>query len=110
MDEYKKAYDELLDQYSAENAKYKEAWKQLELFDQKFAELEYRHDQAAANESRAARYSWKLQLSTLIYVRNMFYQYAKLKAEHLDIRKQHIIEFPKLEKLPPNEFSSLTTI
>ena len=98
-----KAYNGILDQLRAEKVKYKQAKEQLFHYDQQFAELEYQHEQAEATKSHAERYSWKLQLSSLIYVRNLLHQFVKLKQEHQEIVKQHILEFYRPEKLSPNE-------
>ena len=88
--EYEEAKVEIMDRLDKAEKDYKEASQQLWNFDQNFAELEYKHDQVANTESRSAGLSWRRQLETLLFIRNMYQRYAKMKGAHLDILKEEV--------------------
>ena len=61
---------------------------QINLVDQKLDALQVRYIRANRDEHRSVRYSLRLQIATVEGVRNIFYQYAKVKgAEIARIRR-----------------------
>lgn len=78
--------------YSAMEAKFEKACSQLTLLNAKIAAIQMRYDRAASINRRSFRYSLRIQLVEMEGVRNMYYQYAKTKAEQLDFMKQQILE------------------
>lgn len=78
--------------YTAMEAKFERACAQLTILNAKIAEIQLRYDRAAAVNRRSFRYSLRIQLVELEGVRNMYYQYARAKAEDLDHMKQQILE------------------
>ena len=61
---------------------------QINLVDQKLDALQVRYIRASRDEHRSVRYSLRLQIATVEGVRNIFYQYAKVKgAEIARIRR-----------------------
>ena len=78
--------------YTAMEVKFERACLQLTILNAKIAEIQLRYDRAAAVNRRSFRYSLRIQLVELEGVRNMYYQYARAKAEELDLMKQQILE------------------
>ena len=78
--------------YTAMEAKFERACSQLTILNAKISEIQLRYDRAAAVNRRSFRYSLRIQLVELEGVRNMYYQYARGKAEELDHMKQQILE------------------
>lgn len=78
--------------YTTMEAKFEKACSQLTILNAKIAEIQLRYDRAAAVNRRSFRYSLRIQLVEMEGVRNMYYQYAKTKAEQLDCMKQQILE------------------
>ena len=78
--------------YSAMEVKFERACSQLTILNSKIAETQLRYDRAASVNRRSFRYSLRIQLVELEGVRNMYYQYARAKAEQLDLMKQQIIQ------------------
>ena len=78
--------------YSAMEVKFERACSQLTILNAKIAETQLRYDRAASVNRRSFRYSLRIQLVELEGVRNMYYQYARAKAEQLDLMKQQIIQ------------------
>lgn len=72
--------------------KFEKACTQLKSLNAKIDQIQLRYDRAAECNQRSFRYNLRIQLVELEGVRNMFYQYAKRKAEELDEMKQQIIE------------------
>ena len=101
--EGEKAINDLMNQRQAVYIRYKEAKKQLWNYDQRFAQLEWEHEQLEDRKSHAEKYSWKLQLASLIFLRDMLHKFVKLKSHHLEIINQHMEEFSELERLPEHE-------
>lgn len=78
--------------YTTMETKFERACSQLTILNAKIAEIQLRYDRAAAVNRRSFRYSLRIQLVELEGVRNMYYQYARAKAEELDHMKQQILE------------------
>ena len=78
--------------YTDMETKFERACSQLTILNSKIAEIQIRYDRAAAVNRRSFRYSLRIQLVELEGVRNMYYQYARAKAEELDHMKQQILE------------------
>lgn len=71
--------------------KFEKACTQLRTLNAKIADVQLRYDRAASINQRAFRYSLRIQLVELEGVRNMFWQYARKRAEQLDNMKQLIL-------------------
>ena len=78
--------------YTTMEAKFEKACSQLTMLNAKIAEIQLRYDRAAAINRRSFRYSLRIQLVEMEGVRNMYYQYAKTKAEQLDFMKHQILQ------------------
>ena len=78
--------------YSKLETKFEKACSQLKNLNSKIADVQLRYDRAAAANRRSFRYTLRIQLVELEGVRNMYYQYAKMKAEQLDQLKEEIVE------------------
>lgn len=78
-------------EYSAMEVKFEKACTQLKTLNAKIDQIQLRYDRAADANMRSFRYNLRIQLVELEGVRNMYYQYAKTKAEQLDEMKQQII-------------------
>lgn len=78
--------------YTTLEAKFEKACSQLTMLNAKITEIQLRYDRAAAINRRSFRYSLRIQLVEMEGVRNMYYQYAKTKAEQLDFMKQQILQ------------------
>ena len=71
--------------------KFEKACTQLRTLNAKIADIQLRYDRAASINRRSFRYSLRIQLVELEGVRNMFWQFARKKAEDLDNMKQIIL-------------------
>lgn len=61
---------------------------QITLVDQKLDALQVRYIRANKNNDRSARYSLRLQIATMEGMRNIYYEYAKIKGiEIAEIRR-----------------------
>ena len=78
--------------YIAVENKFEKACAQLRTLNNKITSVQHRYDRAASINQRSFRYSLRIQLVELEGVRNMFWQYARRKAEDLDSMKQIILE------------------
>jgi hypothetical protein len=52
---------------------------QITMVDQRLDALQIRYIRASKDQNRSLRYSLRLQIATVEGVRNIFYQYAKIK-------------------------------
>lgn len=77
--------------YMAVENKFEKACTQLRTLNAKIADIQLRYDRAASINRRSFRYSLRIQLVELEGVRNMFWQFARKKAEDLDNMKQIIL-------------------
>ena len=72
--------------------KFEKACTQLKTLNGKITQTQMRYNRAASVNRRSFRYNLRIQLVELEGVRNMFYMYAKKKAQELDEMKQTILE------------------
>ena len=77
--------------YVAVENKFEKACAQLRTLNNKITNVQLRYERAASFNQRSFRYSLRIQLVELEGVRNMFWQYARKKAEDLDSIKQAIL-------------------
>ena len=82
----------LWERYCSFEVKFEKACTQLKTLNAQIDRIQLRYDRAAESNQRSFRYNLRIQLVELEGVRNMFYQYAKRKAEELDEMKQQIVE------------------
>jgi hypothetical protein len=85
------AASKAIEAYASLEAKFDKACTQLRLLNGRISYVQSRYDKAAAANSRSFRYTLRIELVELEGVRNMYYQYAKAKAEELDHLKLQII-------------------
>lgn len=79
------------EQYMAVEKKFDRACTQLKTINSKIASAQLRYDRATSTNQRSFRYSLRIQLVELEGVRNMFWQYARKRAEDLDSMKHTIL-------------------
>lgn len=101
-------HSEILQAYTSMEMKFQSACTQLKALNAKIADIQLRYDRAAGINRRSFRYSLRIQLVELEGVRNMYYQYAKMKAEELDLLKQEIVETLSEESEEEMEFWIVT--
>ena len=97
-------HSDVLQAYTSMEMKFQRACTQLKALNAKIEDTQLRYDRAAAVNHRSFRYSLRIQLVELEGVRNMYYQYAKMKAEKLDLLKQEIVETLSEESEEEMEF------
>jgi len=85
-------HSKVFEAYTKLEMKFEKACTQLKNLNSKIADVQLRYDRAAASNHRSFRYTLRIQLVELEGVRNMYYQYARVKAEQLDLLKQEIVE------------------
>lgn len=85
-------HSEVFQSYSSMEIKFEKACRQLKTLNSKIAEVQLRYDRAADTNHRSFRYNLRIQLVELEGVRNMYYEYAKMKASELDRLRQEIVE------------------
>ena len=87
----------VIEAYACMEAKFDKACIPLQMLNSRISDTQERYDRAAAANSRSFRYSLRIQLVELEGV-NMYYQYAKAKAEQLDQMKIQIISLTESEE------------
>ena len=89
------------DAYLTLENKFEKACSQLKTLNEKISLTQMRYNRAAAVNRKSFRYNLRIQLVELEGVRNMFYMYAKTKAQELDEMKQTILQ--SLAQTQPGE-------
>jgi hypothetical protein len=82
----------VLQSYTRLELKFARACEQLKALNSRIADIQLRYDRAAEANRRSFRYNLRIQLVELEGVRNMYYEYAKMKAEELDLLKLEILD------------------
>ena len=65
---------------------------QIALVDQQLDALQIRYIRASQNLNRSRRYSLRLQIATVEGVRNIYYQYAKIKGAEIAKMRRHLFD------------------
>jgi hypothetical protein len=64
--------------------KFQRACEQILLLNNQILDLQSRYDRAVSDRQRSWRYHLRLRIATVEGIRNMYYEYACLRADELD--------------------------
>ncbi len=83
---------QLFQEFQTLDRKFHKACEQIRLLNRHINDLQTRYDKAFRNNQRSFRYSLRLKLATYESVRNMYHEYARRRAEELEIIKDALIQ------------------
>lgn len=66
------------------DAKFRRACHHIRVLNRRIEDVQVRYDRAFASGQRSFRYTHRLKLATLEGMRNMYYEYACLRADELE--------------------------
>ncbi len=66
------------------DVKFRRACHHIRMLNRRIEEVQVRYDRAFASGQRSFRYTHRLKLATLEGMRNMYYEYACLRADELE--------------------------
>ena len=81
----------LVDELEDLDRKFRLACRQVVILNNRIADLQARYDRALRVDRKSFRYTLRLQLATTEGTRNMFYEYARRKAEELEAIQDYLV-------------------
>ena len=96
-------YQHEVDRYLLLQTKFRKACQQVVLLNNRVLDAQARYDRAFSENSRSFHYTLRLKLVTLEGVRNMVYEYARLRADQLDALREKLIFLGLMEAGPSEQ-------
>ena len=82
----------------ATDRRFQRACRQLVMLNNRLEDLNTQYRRCRRNNRRGLRYGVRLQLSTVEGLRNMFYEYACLRADDLEEMQQDLVDAGLVER------------
>lgn len=84
--------EQMLGSFQTLDCKFRRACHHVRVFNRRIEHVQLRYDRAFAAGSRCFRYTHRLKLATFEGMRNMYYEYAHLRAEELETVQNALIQ------------------
>ena len=76
--------EQMIANFRVVDAKFRRACHHIRMLNRRIEDVQVRYDRAFASAQRSFRYTHRLKLATLEGMRNMYYEYACLRADDLE--------------------------
>jgi len=76
--------EQMIASFRVTDAKFRRACHHIRMLNRRIEDVQVRYDRAFASGQRSFRYTHRLKLATMEGMRNMYYEYACLRADELE--------------------------
>ncbi len=83
--------EQMLSSFRLLDVKFRRSCHHIRMLNRRIEEVQVRYDRAFASGQRSFRYTHRLKLATLEGMRNMYYEYACLRADELEQMQDALI-------------------
>ena len=84
--------EQMLSSFRLLDAKFRRSCHHIRMLNRRIEEVQVRYDRAFASGQRSFRYTHRLKLATLEGMRNMYYEYACLRADDLEQMQDVLVQ------------------